>query len=513
MRKAYQSHIALHPNDKASAHGISRRGFVKGASISALALGLPKIAFAKDSPKPKIAIIGAGLAGLSAAYHLKKAGLYATVYEASNRIGGRVLTAHGALAESLVTELGGELINSDHDDMKALIEEFGLSLFDRSKIKEENVPETNYYFESKAWTEEELVKLLGPICAVIAKDAALIEKDYDKYGPSLDELSVKDYLDKHNDKLTHPVARALLEAGIRVEFGMEPHESSALQLLYNLPVVEDENLDLLSESDEIFAVTGGSDRIIVALKNALPEQIVTGQALVQIRDNESGYALTFSSGKVEQVDYVVMAIPFTAMRHIKNEVKIPANLRSFILEATLGRNEKVIAGFNTRAWRTPQGFSGEVWAGDGFEEAWDSSARQPEIPSGTLTFFLGGETAMSATMHTAEDNAAALVSSLETYLPGIAPAANKRALQTEWIKNPYTNGSYSTFRPGQLTAFGDYFWIDGESEDERQDVRVGNLFFIGEHLSDSSYGFMNGAAETGRLCVASLLRSLSTKKK
>jgi monoamine oxidase len=44
-------------------------------------------------------------------------------------------------------------------------------------------------------------------------------------------------------------------------------------------------------------------------------------------------------------------------------------------------------------------------------------------------------------------------------------------------------------------------WIESEEAEERQDVSVGNLLFAGEHLSDEFYGFMNGAAQTGRLAA------------
>ena len=67
---------------------------------------------------PSIAVIGAGIAGLNAAYQLKKAGHFATVYEARSRIGGRMLSAN--LGNGLIVDLGAELINTDHADMLAL---------------------------------------------------------------------------------------------------------------------------------------------------------------------------------------------------------------------------------------------------------------------------------------------------------------------------------------------------------------------------------------------------------
>jgi monoamine oxidase len=80
------------------------------------------------TPPPVIAVVGGGLAGLNAAFQLQKAGYAATVYEARRRLGGRILSVTGALGEGLVTDLGGQLINTDHADMLALVEAFGLPL-------------------------------------------------------------------------------------------------------------------------------------------------------------------------------------------------------------------------------------------------------------------------------------------------------------------------------------------------------------------------------------------------
>ena len=67
------------------------------------------------SQPPRIAIVGAGMAGLNAAYKLKQSGLTATIFEGASRTGGRMFTAKDLLADGLTTELGGEFIDSNHD--------------------------------------------------------------------------------------------------------------------------------------------------------------------------------------------------------------------------------------------------------------------------------------------------------------------------------------------------------------------------------------------------------------
>ena len=80
--------------------------------------------------KYKIVIIGAGIAGLNCAYQLKKKGLYAEVYEASSRTGGRMFTGYNIMAPGLHTEMGGENINSNHFDMLALCKELNIGIKD-----------------------------------------------------------------------------------------------------------------------------------------------------------------------------------------------------------------------------------------------------------------------------------------------------------------------------------------------------------------------------------------------
>lgn len=63
-----------------------------------------------------------------------------------------------------------------------------------------------------------------------------------------------------------------------------------------------------------------------------------------------------------------------------------------------------------------------------------------------------------------------------------------------------------SFKPGQLTRFAEFFWIESDDPKERQAVSFGNLIFAGEHLSDAFYGFMNGGAETGRLAAEHVVR-------
>src|SRR5512134_1749221 len=80
-----------------------------------------------DSKDRAVTVIGAGLAGLSAAYELHRAGWKVTVLEARPRVGGRVYSLRG-FSNGLVAEGGGEFIEESHKRMLALAKQFNLKL-------------------------------------------------------------------------------------------------------------------------------------------------------------------------------------------------------------------------------------------------------------------------------------------------------------------------------------------------------------------------------------------------
>jgi len=502
---------------------MSRRQFLQasGAVGAGLLLsgvpGLSKPLLASGNEvKTRIAIIGAGLAGLNAAYQLKKAGLRAEVYEASDRLGGRVWSRSDAVGNGLTVEMGGELINTDHADMLALVQEFGLSLFNR-RDDAATIPVVGsaYYISGKSWTEAELVPLMQPLVAQISHDAKLIDEDWDTYAPKFDKHSVKDYLDQHANLIPQPVVRTLFENAIRTEYGVEASESSALQLLFLLPSVAGQALELLGYSDETYTVQGGNSQIIAGLANALGDQIHTGHELIRIAsDHKNEVKLRFANGVNVEADVVIVAIPFTVLRNVDIRINLPGKLKQFIKAVNLGRNEKLLAGFNERVWRK-NGFSLEAWTDLGFSEAWDATQRQSSRPGGVLNYFLGGNEVNN--LNNQAGGAQALgtefTQRLSRYVANLDKTASGNFARSDWTRNRYSRGAYVNYAPRQLTQFGGYLWVESDKPDDRQSVSAGRLVFAGEHLSDEFYGFMNGGAQTGRLAAQFVLQKLASNTK
>jgi monoamine oxidase len=432
-----------------------------------------------------------------------------TVYEAKPRVGGRIHSVTGPVGAGLTVELGAEFINTDHEDVLALTDEFGIALYSRADEAERSpYPTTAFIYNGERLTIEAMVEAFTPIATQILDDLDRLDEDWDFYAPLLDRLSVRDYLDLHGDRLIEPYVRYFLESGIRSEYGVEPEYSSALQLLYNLPTPTDDGLNPMGNSDEAYTVEGGTERIIVTLRDRLADQIQLNKRLVQLRAIGEEFRLTFADASAVVADIVIVALPFTALRDVQLQAALPPNFRQFITEGNLGLNEKVIVGVTQRPWRQPDGFIGEIWTDLGFTQAWDATQRQFDRTNGALTLFLSANQVDETEAAPAAPLADRFMGQLADYVDGLDAVRSDRTVRTYWYNDYLVQGSYASYSPGQYTDFGEYFYIDSDDPNERQTAAFGSLIFAGEHLSDAYYGYMNGAAETGRLAAEEVLRQV-----
>jgi monoamine oxidase len=254
---------------------------------------------------------------------------------------------------------------------------------------------------------------------------------------------------------------------------------------------------LLSYSDEVYSVVGGSAQITNALGKELAGQIQLGMELTQIKEIASRFRLTFANETTVDADLVIVAIPFQVLKSVEMKAQLPKQLSLFINEAKLGSNEKVIGRFTKRFWQQMKGFTNAAWGDLGFSEVWDATSRQSSRTDGALNFFLGGDQArQSVIVNKAVTLGNQFTSRLNHFIPGALEAATGKFVKTSGTVNSLTTGGYANYKPGQLTQFGSLLWIESDLPDEQQQVNVGNLIFAGEHLSDAYYGFMNGAAQT-----------------
>lgn len=464
------------------------------------AAALPAPAFATSSPKSarRIAIIGGGLAGLAALLRLRDAGVTATLYEARGATGGRTRSVSGVFAPGFAFDEGGQLVNSDHVDLRRLVARFGMTLIDRRGPVAER--EIQIGRDGTIVPEAVLAEALRPIAAQIATDADRLDKDYAGVAREIDLLSVTQYLDRHG--LAPGEARDAIEMGIRTEYGAEPEESSALQLLFNLPTVDGARLDRLPHSDERYSVAGGSASVAAAITRRLASQIVTGAKLASVTRDAAAYRLSFDGTQTVIADHIVIALPAGLLRDIDFGDCLTAEWQALVNEVSLGVNEKVVVGYDSQPWRQMFGAGGAIWSATGFSEAWDARSGPGREGAGALGFLLGGAQAEAEAYRTTQALAARFTTMASLVIPDL-PNPNGKLRRTAWWRDPLSRGAYVNFRPGQISRFGAL--MTTEEDGKANASRSGNILFAGEWVSDEWPGYMNGAVQTGRIAADAVI--------
>jgi monoamine oxidase len=485
----------------------SRTRFVKEAGAAALALtAFGRLAdTARGAAAPKIVVVGAGLAGLNAAYTLRKAGLLAEVHEASDRIGGRCWTLRGAFADGQIAEHGGELIDQGHSQIRNLAQELGLRL-DNLLRAEANGTELLGWFNGAPYHHAEITDDIKAAWQKIHADvsAASYPTTFEistERGRELDNMSIVDWIEETFEGGMSSRIGQLLDIAYNIEYGLECSEQSALNLLYLLGYRGQGQFRVFGESNEKYHVVGGNDQITERLAAALPGQITTGSELVAVRRNATGtFTLTFRQGsgtKTVTADKVVLALPFTILRSSVDLTKAgfePLKLVA-IREQGMGTNSKLHVQFSSRFW-VPQGSNGETFADTGYQNTWEVTRAQPG-KSGILVDYTGGAVGASFGSGSPASRAKQFLAQLEPVLPGATKAWNGKATVDFWLGYAWTKGSYSCWKVGQYQRFAGM-------EARRQ----GNCFFAGEHTSIDFQGYLNGAVETGQRAAGEILADL-----
>ncbi|MDV3458519.1 NAD(P)/FAD-dependent oxidoreductase [Sphingomonas sp. HF-S4] len=487
------------------APGVTRRTLIQGIAAAGLAAALPRPARAFAGGR--VAIIGGGIAGLSALHHLREAGVDAQVYEGRARTGGRMFTHRPASGPWF--EVGGQLVNTDHDDMQKLCERFGIKLVDRKAEPHR----TLILGDGRLLGEAELAEALRPIAAQIDKDSARLDKDFARVAAELDRMSIAGYLDKHRALIGKPWVRELLEATSRTEYGVEPSHASAVELVFALPTVDGTRVEVLGGSDERYVMQGGSSSLIEAMSAHYADRITMGKRLLRVESARGGVRLGFLDGSSAEAETVIVAVPAPLLRQIDWRVPLPPVWRDFIAEMELGYNEKVQAATGATPWRAPMGVGGELWqtsAQAGWALGWDGSVHRADGVAPVWTWFLGGDEARTEEAPSALS--AGFAASAETAIPGLGAAATGPFARTNWHAQAMTLGAYVNFRPGQITRFARLLCVESDDPAERHVPAAGRIHFAGEHLSEAYPGYMNGGAQTGRVAAEAISGRRAVRK-
>ncbi|THD36388.1 MAG: FAD-dependent oxidoreductase [Sphingomonas sp.] len=481
--------------------GQTRRQVLLALAATAAIAALPRPARALSGGGGPVVIIGGGIAGLAALWHLTQAGVEARLYEARTRLGGRMYTARAKGQPSF--EIGGQLVNTDHADMHGLCREFGIALIDRK-----GGPHRTMVLDgAKEVPEARLVAGLRGIAGQIDSDSVRLDQNYAKVSAELDQLSFTGYLDKYSRLMPDPWVRRLMEATARTEYGCEPAQASAVELVFNLPTIDGRRIDVLSRSDERYLMAGGSSSLVEAMAARLANRITTYRRATRIDPLGSGARVTFSNGETVAASAVIVTVPISIISRIAFGVPLPSLWRQFNAEVGLGRNGKVQAVTTGRPWEKPIGRGGELWQTDhgaGSSLGWDGGVRPSAGAGSVWTWFTGGSEVLAADAADPRTLALKFAKLAEGGVKGMTAATGTTVRRTNWHLDPFSKGAYVNFRPGQLTKFADLIWTETDGI-ASQPLSAGPVHFAGEHLSDAYPGYMNGGAQTGRLAAQAVI--------
>ena len=512
------------PTQEQTSSTISRRQFLLGAGATGATLaigtitGFPlRVADAKPLPSSlSVGIVGAGLAGLACADTLKTRGIRASVYEASDRAGGRCWSLRGYFPGQ-VAERGGELIDNLHKTMLGYAKRFRLSLEDVNK----ELGEVFYHFYGQRYSDAAVVAEFRDFVSVMRVDLNRLSQEVtaSSYTPddvTLDRTNLLAYLEGQNGAgvSAGPLAKAAIIAAYEAEYGLEAAEQSCLNFLLFIHTDRRSKFTPFGVfSDERYHLVDGNDRIVEGLTRELPGQITYDSRLVRVRKLSDGrIELTFQQGSRTVTfthDIAVLAIPFTTLREVELDANlaIPAHQLTAIQELGYGTNAKMMIGFSSRPWRTLGG-NGTAYSDlTNLQTTWETNPTLGSETRGILTDYSSGARGAGLNPNAVQTEAQRFLTDLNQIFPGTLGAAplvqgQYLAHLEHWPSNPFMKGSYTCYKPGQFTTIAG---LEGLS--------AGNLLFAGEH-TNSFYewqGFMEGAALSGIATAKSILATAKTR--
>ena len=503
------------------AAAVSRRRFLAGVGAATAAMTFPGMNVARAANQPSIAIVGAGIAGLTTALTLADAGVSSKVYEASGRIGGRMFSNTTYFNQNQVSEWCGELIDTGHKTVRKLAKRFNLPLTDLLAAEPDGSEET-YYFDGQYYPHAQALADFEAVfdAAVADAEAAGYPTTYALSTPAgqmLDNMSVHAWINSRVPGGHSTPMGQLMDTAYTVEYGADSADQSALNLVYLLGFGKKASeLSIFGESDERSHIIGGNQQLPQAIADYLGvgPTVKTGMRMLAIEKKPNGsYALTFSTSNgtnVVNADYVVLTLPFAVLRNLNYvDAGFDALKDQAIQQLGRGKNGKLHLQFTERLWNQsgPWGASnnGSSYSDTGYQSTWDVSRGQSGNP-GLLVDYTGGSETLAmkanagfllANNNKVQSDATAFLQRIEPVFPGLTARWNGKASSSLPHLDANMQCSYSYWKMGQYTSFSGY-----------EKVRQGNVFFAGEHTSQDFQGFMEGGASEGVRAAGQLLKAL-----
>jgi len=442
----------------------TRRDFLKTtAVVAAGSMILPGSFNVLAGVKPKVIIIGAGFAGLSAAYRLKQKGCEVVVLESRNRVGGRVFSHQIDKDEDLVIELGAEWVGASHERMIAMCNDFGLTL--ENNQFESHLTFAGDYFPKGKWDysaewKTKFEKLI--------KDYANFREEDKK---KLDRIDWWRYLVNNGITERDIQIRDLLDS---TDFGECIRHVSAYAAIAEYAESSEKN-----EMD--FKIKGGNSRFSESLADRIGrENIILKSRVTQVDQTGGKVKVTSHTGEVYTGDNLICTVPTYSLMNIKWNPGLPEEKIDAINQLQYARICKHAVLFNERFWKD-EDFD---MVTDVYGHYFYHATKNQKGTKGSLISYTIGDKADVVSRQNEEFKANMINDSLKTAF-GDVKSKILNQVNYYWGMDEYTKGAYALYGVGQWYTLMPVL-----------KKKFKSTYFAGEHLADWQ-GFMEGAIVTG----------------
>ncbi|MYW68055.1 FAD-dependent oxidoreductase [Streptomyces sp. SID8379] len=490
----------LNPLSPRSTDLTRRRALLGGAAATTLlATGTATgTAHAADAKDVDVVVIGAGLAGLTAARDLAAAGKRVLVLEARDRVGGRVLNLK--LPNGGTSEGGGEFIGPTQDRIKALADDLGVQTFPTY-----NTGKNVLYKDGKRtpYATDGLLGSVPPIDAAGLANAAAVQALLDDMAKKVpveapwtaekaqewDRQTFETWL---RANAVIPSARFLIEVACTSIFSAEPRELSLLYVLFYIASAGNEStpgtLERLTETADGAQATrfvGGSQQVPLKLAERLGAERVRLSAPVRrVARGAGGRYTVTADGVTVTASRVVVAVPPPLAARIEFDPLLPAARDQLAQRLPMGSIGKAIAVYDTPFWRA-DGLNGQVVSDAGtVRSSFDNSP--PDASYGALMGFIEADEMRAYDGASEAEVKAVVLKDYVTYFGPKAASPTGFVLQ-RWDNEGFSRGGPVAYAPpGVLTQYG-----------AALRAPVGGIHWAGTETSAYWCGYMDGAVRSG----------------